>query len=275
MVVYFSLVMVVWMFLGLYNRQIKSDIMLTDLIRAMTIEQARWTIDDDIQTVIIMPTYSQDTKVIPLIRDIVALGHGVVRVDDGHNGDLYTHIATSFKMDNVVILRHPRNMGQWAALQTGQKYAKEYTKAQYVVHFDSDGQHQIKDIQTFIDYADHNPDINIIFGSRFLPWSGKIPRSRVRHKMMQLYFMKLFVWIDLSDTNNGLRLVCRETLDDLIITMNDYSHASEIEAITAHKKIPYAEVPVDILYNTNENGQNLRNSINIAKRIIYRNLFFK
>jgi hypothetical protein len=111
MVVYFSLVMVVWMFLGLYNRQIKSDIALTDLMRAMTIEQARGRIEDDVKTVIVMPTYRQDTKVIPLIRDIVALGHGVVRVDDGYNGDLYTHIATSFKTDNVVILRHPRNMG--------------------------------------------------------------------------------------------------------------------------------------------------------------------
>ncbi len=41
MIVYFGLVMLVWMFLGLYNRQIKSDIALTDLMRAMTLEQAR------------------------------------------------------------------------------------------------------------------------------------------------------------------------------------------------------------------------------------------
>ncbi|USN57523.1 MAG: glycosyltransferase [Candidatus Peribacteria bacterium] len=184
--------MVVWMFLGLYNRQIKSDITLTDLMRAMTIEQARGSIDDNIQTVVVIPTHHQDKKVLTLIRDILEYNHGVIRVDDGHNGDLYQDIATKYK-ENVVVLRHPRNMGQGAALQTGQKYAKEYTKAQYIIHFDSDGQHQTKDIQTFIDYADHNPDINIIFGSRFLPGSGKIPRVRARHKMIQLYFMKLFV----------------------------------------------------------------------------------
>lgn len=274
MVVYFSLVMVVWMFLGLYNRQIKSDIALTDMMRSLTIEQARWSIDDDVQTVIIMPTYRQDEKVIRLIHDILALEHGVIRVDDGYNGDLYQSIANKFK-SNVVILRHPRNMGQGAALQTGHKYAQEYTKAEYVIHFDSDGQHQSKDIQSFTEKAEKNKDIDIIFGSRFLPGAGKIPPSRARNKKLQLLFMKLFVGIKLSDTNNGFRLIRTSALNDVVITMNDYSHASEIESFVVHKKLRYGEVPIDVLYGTNEHGQSLRNAINIAKRIIYRNLFFK
>lgn len=274
MVVYFSLVMLVWMFLGLYNRQIKSDIALTDLMRTITLEQARWSIEDDIQTVIIMPTYRQDKKVIWLIKDIIDLGHGVIRVDDGRNGDLYQHIAQKFK-ENVVVLRHPRNMGVGAATQTGNKYAQEYTKAPYVIHMDSDGQHQVKDLDRFITCANENPDVDVVMWSRFLTGAKKIPFWRMVHKKLQLLFTRLFVWIKTTDTHNGFRLVRYRVLDKLVITMNGYEFCSEIESKIHTNKLAYQEVPVDVLYDVNPNPQSLRNSINIAKRVIYRNIFFK
>jgi glycosyltransferase involved in cell wall biosynthesis len=160
-------------------------------------------------------------------------------------------------------------------LQTGQKYIQEYTQAEYIIHFDSDGQHQTKDIQTFITYADNHPNVDIIFGTRFHSDSQAIPLSRIIHKKLHLLFARVFIRINLSDTNNGFRLLRKCTLDNIIITMNDYSHASEIETMTVNKELNYAEVPVNVRYDTNPHGQSLRNALHIAKRIIYRTIFFK
>ncbi|MDR1945299.1 MAG: hypothetical protein LBQ59_04475 [Candidatus Peribacteria bacterium] len=58
---------------------------------------------------------------------------------------------------------------------------RRYGKCKYVITFDSDGQHDIKEAKNFIDKLDKNKNIEIVFGSRFvngaktnIPFSRKI-----------------------------------------------------------------------------------------------------
>jgi hypothetical protein len=53
-------------------------------------------------------------------------------------------------------------------LETGFEYLRRYSKTEYVITFDADGQHYIEEAKNFIEELDREKDIEIIFGSRFL-----------------------------------------------------------------------------------------------------------
>ncbi len=276
-IVYGSLIILFWLYFWAYNKILRQDIGQTDLLREIVIHESLGGIENNIKTVIIMPTYKQKEKVLHLIQQLRDLGYGVIMVDDGLNGDLSDKIIEKFPQ-NVVVIKHPFNLWQGAALQTGQQYAlRMLPSVQYIVHFDSDWQHQAKDIASFEKKFLENTNLDIVLGSRFLPWAGKIPKKRAFHKKLQIFFMRVIVGIKLTDTNNGFRMVARKTLPKLKLTMNDYTHASEIESLIKSQHLQYAEVPVDIIYDEEhiKNGQKLGNAFNIAKSIIYKQFFFK
>ncbi len=67
---------------------------------------------------------------------LIAHHYAIVIVADGSPGDTFAYFSDL----PVFYLRHPVNLGQGAALQTGMEFAKRQG-ATYVVHFDADGQH--------------------------------------------------------------------------------------------------------------------------------------
>ncbi len=275
--VYGGMIFLAYMFFDLNNKITKQAIKSTDILRVLAINSAVWFIEKDINTAIVMPTYRQNDNVIGIIEEIIDLWIGVIMIDDGFNGDLPTKIIWKFSK-NVVVIKHPYNLWQGAALQTWQQYIYDnYNFIKYILHFDSDGQHQAKDIINFKNAFIKNSSLDIVLWSRFLPWSGKIPSNRAFHKKLQLLFMRIFVWIKLTDTNNGFRMIKYETIPKLKITMNDYSHASQIEHLIKQNRLKYVEVPVSILYEEEhiKNWQKLSNAFNIAKNIIYDKIFFR
>lgn len=277
MIVYGALIVLFWLYFWMYNKVLRQDVRQTDTLREVAIFGAKGQVDDTIKTVVVMPTYKQNEKVIDLIKSLVALWYGVIMVDDGFNGDLDRKVLQSFSK-NVVVVKHPFNLWQGAALQTGQQYVlHNLPEVQFVVHFDSDGQHQAKDIASFENKFNQNPWLDIVLWSRFLPGSWKIPKKRAFHKKLQIFFMRTVVWIKLTDTNNGFRMVARKALPKLKLTMNDYTHASEIEWLIKSQRLQYAEVPVDIIYDEEHirNGQKLSNAFHIAMNVIYKQFFFK
>jgi glycosyltransferase involved in cell wall biosynthesis len=64
-------------------------------------------------------------------------GYPVVVVDDGSKDETAGVAETA----GAMVIRHPFNLGQGAALQTGIDYALEQA-AEVVVTFDADGQHR-------------------------------------------------------------------------------------------------------------------------------------
>ena len=64
------------------------------------------------------------------------------------------------------VVRHPVNLGQGAAIQTGVEYARSQPGAQVFVTFDADGQHRVKDVFAMIDRLGAE-DVDIVIGTRF------------------------------------------------------------------------------------------------------------
>ena len=82
----------------------------------------------------------------------------------------HAHAAGAF------VVRHPFNLGQGAALQTGIDYALTQA-AQFVVTFDADGQHRVSDISRLIE-ALVRERADFALGSRFLGQAPNLPPLR-------------------------------------------------------------------------------------------------
>jgi glycosyltransferase involved in cell wall biosynthesis len=164
------------------------------------------------------------------------------------------------------VVRHPVNLGQGAAIQTGIEYARRRPGAQVFATFDADGQHQVKDVVRMIDRLGAD-NVDLVVGTRFDPgivtrtpfWKRVVLRSAAR---LSPRGRKL----GLTDTHNGLRVFNRTVADGLNITMNGMSHASEFIALAYENRWRVAEEPVEILYTdySMSKGQPLLNGVNIV-----------
>ena len=64
------------------------------------------------------------------------------------------------------VVRHPANLGQGAAIQTGIEYARSQPGAQVFATFDGDGQHRVKDVVRMIDRLSAE-QVDLVIGTRF------------------------------------------------------------------------------------------------------------
>ena len=81
-----------------------------------------------------------------MIAGIRSVFDYVVCVDDGSADDT----AVTARRAGAYVVRHPVNLGQGAALQTGFAYVLEKTNADYIVTFDADGQHSATDAAAMV-----------------------------------------------------------------------------------------------------------------------------
>lgn len=210
---------------------------------------------------IVIPAYNEASVIADVVADVRAVFPNVVVVDDGGRDDTGDRAFAA----GAHVVRHPVNLGQGAAIQTGVEYARSRPGAQFFATFDADGQHQVKDVVRMLDRL-QTEDLDIVIGTRFadqppdrmpmlkrllLPIVAKLSRSS-----RQLH---------LTDAHNGLRVFNKTVADGLNLTMNGMSHASEFVSLIVENHWRIAEQPVQILYTdySMSKGQPLVNGVNI------------
>ncbi|MDY6049388.1 MAG: glycosyltransferase family 2 protein [Corynebacterium sp.] len=213
-------------------------------------------------TWLIVPCFNEAT----VIRDVIASARrtfpNIVVVNDGSKDDS----AQQAHLGGAVVVNHPVNLGQGAALQTGIEFARQQPGAEYFVTFDADGQHQVKDVLAMVHRLRTEP-LDIIVGTRFaagqstegVPWIKRLVLKTV--VLLSPTTRKL----GLSDAHNGLRAFNKTVADAFDLKMNGMSHASEIVSTIAREQWRVAEQPVEILYTeySMSKGQSLINGVNI------------
>ena len=95
---------------------------------------------------LVIPLYNEATVVREVISQARETFPYIVVVDDGSKDDSARQAAAA----GAIVVRHPVNLGQGAALQTGFSYILEKTNANYVVTFDADGQHSTTDAAAMV-----------------------------------------------------------------------------------------------------------------------------
>lgn len=212
-------------------------------------------------TAIIIPVFNEAKVIRGVIDSIMKEFAVVICIDDGSTDDSAKEIAKT----GAFLLRHPINMGQGAALQTGLEFALQLDSANYLVTFDADGQHRVQDVLTMLREI-KNYKVDIVLGSRFLGETQNIRKLKKALLKAAVMFTNTSSGLNLTDTHNGLRVMTRQAASKMSLKMSDYTHASEIIERISQEKLSYMEVPVTIVYTdySKSKGQSMINAINIA-----------
>ncbi len=211
---------------------------------------------------IIIPVYNEGGVIAEVIKNTQKTFKNVICIDDGSKDDS----AKKIEKAGAYLLRHPINMGQGAALQTGVEFARSFEDARYFATFDADGQHRVEDVLAMVKEL-RNGEVDIVLGSRFLGRDAEnIPKIKKIILRLAIKFSNATSGIKLTDTHNGLRVFNRNVAENLQITMSDMAHASEFLEIIRENKFRYKEIPVKIIYTdySRSKGQSILNAINIA-----------
>ena len=214
---------------------------------------------------VVVPLFNEETVIGEVVRGLRARFGTVVCVDDGSADGS----AAAAEEAGARVVRHPHNLGQGAALQTGISYALAHPGAEWIVTFDADGQHRVDDAEEMVRRG-REEGLAIVLGSRFLD-------DRTRPGALKTLVLKTAVWVTnlgtrmrLTDAHNGLRALRRDAAERLSLQQDRMAHATEIVVQLGRSGLPWAEHPVHVVYTdySRAKGQSLLNSVNILVDLI-------
>jgi glycosyltransferase involved in cell wall biosynthesis len=217
---------------------------------------------------VVIAAYNEARVIARVVGEVVRRGYRVVVVDDGSSDETAERAAGA-----SAVVRHPINLGQGAALQTGIDFALQQG-AEFVVTFDADGQHRAADIEPLVAALREAP-ADFALGSRFLGHTVALPAGRRLLLRAATLFTQLTTGLRLTDTHNGLRAMTRRGAGRIHLRQNRMAHASEILAQIATCGLPYVEVPVRIEYTAYSlaKGQRLGDALGILFDLFARRLY--
>jgi len=216
---------------------------------------------------VVVPLFNEATVIADVVRGIREAFPQVVCVDDGSSD----RSAAAAREAGAVVVQHPVNMGQGAALQTGIEYAVRDPEMRYVVTFDADGQHQVSDAVEMVDKL-RAGDADVVFGSRFLDARTKPSAAKRALLRAAVVYTNMTTKMKLTDAHNGLRAMNRSVAERLDIRQNRMAHASEIVEQIGSAGFRYAEHPVHIIYTdySRSKGQSILISVNTGTEMFFK-----
>ncbi len=217
---------------------------------------------------VIIAAYRESPVIAGIVSGVKAHGYRVVVVDDG-SSDATGELA---RAAGAIVLRHPINLGQGAALQTGINFALS-AGAAALVTFDADGQHRPGEIAGLVE-ALRDDGADFALGSRFLAADATVPPARRMLLKVATWFTRLTTGLRVTDTHNGLRAMTRRGARTIALRQNRMAHASEILHQIAKSGFKYVERPVTVEYTaySRAKGQTLVDALFILSDLLARRL---
>ena len=190
-----------------------------------------------------IPAYNEEktiAKVVLLAQEHVDM---VIVCDDGSN-DMTADIAKGL---GAVVVRHDKNLGYGAALQTLFSKAKTLN-ACILVTMDADGQHDAREILKLIEpLIDDKADV--VIGSRFLEKGNNIPAyRRFGIKLLTKATNRSEKGNKLSDAQCGFRAYNRKAIQSLALLESGMGVSAEILLKARNHGLRVVEVPVQVYY---------------------------
>ena len=218
---------------------------------------------------VVIAAYNEAAVIARVVTDVTRAGYSAVVVDDG-SADATAERA---RAAGAAVVKHPFNLGQGAALQTGIEYALA-RNAEIIVTFDGDGQHRVSDISRLI-HALGRERADFALGSRFLGQAPNLPPLRRLMLKAATAFTRLTTGLPLTDTHNGLRAMTRRGADAIRLRQNRMAHASEFLSQIATSGLRCIERPCTIEYTAYSlaKGQHVRDAVFIVLDLLARRLY--
>lgn len=284
--VYASIIFLMYSFISLYNRHLKEDISLSAISSALAISQStHYGPHKDHTTYILMRCYNEWPAISTALQDLYDHNYKhIVIVDDCSTDNSLSQVTAWHQKHSdcsLTIIKHPLNRGRWggwATLKTWFTYFlwQDAPSYKHVVTFDPDGQMQAKDIAPLINACDSSTDI--VLGSRFINQKDNdIPFWRKIILTLSQWTSRFRDGIALSDPHCGFRVYTPQALSKMDIESDSMDYANEIAQSIKKNNLRYKEIPVTILYTpySLNKWQSNMNAFNIGRKLVYKKFFFR
>ena len=222
---------------------------------------------------VVLPSLDPDEKLHAVIEGLLEYGFtDIILVNDGSKPENlhYFEDEVAAHPDVIHLLHHEVNKGKGAALKNAFTwFLKNRPKAAGVVTVDGDNQHHPEDTRACCEKMLETG--KIVLGCRDFSLDHVPPRSRFGNKMTSGIF-KIFVGMNISDTQTGLRAIPKKELK-LISTVKGDRFEYETNMLLAMKQnaIPFEEVKIRTVYieeNASSHFHPIRDSWRIYKLIL-------
>lgn len=186
---------------------------------------------------IIIPSYNEEQTIQRLIEDIKELGLNnaeIIVVDDGSTDRTFERVSSC----GVMVIRHPYNKGNGAAIKTGIRNAT----GDILVMMDGDGQHSPNDIPCLLDDIDR---YDMVIGAR----SGGHLSFNHRDIANHIYnlFATYLTGVTIRDLTSGFRAIRKEVAQGFIPMLpNGFSYPTTLTLGLIKSGYSIKFVPIEV-----------------------------
>lgn len=201
---YLQIVMLLYFTMLLTKLATEKKILLQDFL----ITNASYTKTSDV--LVLLPAFNEEKNIASVVQEISnSYSYDILVIDDGSSD------RTKFILNELscMSISHSYNCGYGVALETGYKFAHKHAY-DYVIQFDSDGQHDVGSIGQLFERISKTDD-DVVIGSRFLAKDGHYNAGVARNFGMQIFrfLLKIVLNKKYSDPTSGLQILNREVID--------------------------------------------------------------
>ena len=190
---------------------------------------------------IVIPTYNEVKTIGPIVNHLRQRDFRVVVVDDGSKDKT---IIEANKFGAELIL-HTKNAGKGRCIREGLEYALE-NNCDAAITMDGDGQHNLDDIDKFIEeYKKSGADL--ILGNR-LHNPKKMPFIRRCTNLCMSFMISLLITEKVNDTQCGYRLISRKGIEKMKLNTTKYEIESEMIIEAKRRGLKMSPVNIDSIY---------------------------
>lgn len=165
----------------------------------------------------LIPVYNHEAAVPAVVQSLLNSGLPCLLVDDGSSPACAAVLAQLATLNNVTLLTLPHNQGKGGAVMAGFREAARLGYS-HALQVDADGQHDLREVETFVDTSRRHPDA-IICG--YPEYDESVPKGRLYAR----YLTHVWVWINslslqIPDSMCGFRVYPLKPVLHLIDTVN-------------------------------------------------------
>lgn len=190
-----------------------------------------------------IPAYNEEKIIYDVVKRSILHVDQVVVCDDGSKDQT----SDNAKAAGAIVIRHERNLGKGAALQSLFKHAKD-VNADIMVTMDGDGQFVPEEMEKLIKpILEQKADV--VIGYRF-DNNEEMPTYRKAGNKMLDRITNMASVLPFRDTQSGFRAYSKKAMETIRFTTNGFGADSEILIDAAKKGLKIHEEKITVIYNT-------------------------